>query len=115
MTVLRNDNRWDASNARFVPDGEGPSGQVTEYGKGEVNPHHQWIDYGLGMFTAEGFLDASTDTTDLAAVYRRLAERGELAGFEANERFYEIGTAKSLAETDAFLRREASRRAKLPT
>jgi hypothetical protein len=42
--------------------------------------------------------------TDLAALYERLADAGELVGVEATERFYEIGTPGGLAETDAFLR-----------
>jgi NDP-sugar pyrophosphorylase family protein len=37
-------------------------------------------------------------------LYARLADRGELLGFEAAERFYEIGTPETLTETDAFLR-----------
>ena len=40
---------------------------------------------------------------DLAVLYARLAERGELLGFEASERFYEIGTTPALVETEAFL------------
>ena len=40
---------------------------------------------------------------DLSEIYRALAERGELAGYEATERFYEIGTPGSLADTSAFL------------
>jgi NDP-sugar pyrophosphorylase family protein len=34
----------------------------------------------------------------------RLAELGELAGYEVHDRFYEIGSPDSLAETEAFLR-----------
>jgi hypothetical protein len=41
---------------------------------------------------------------DLSALYRHLAEAGELFGYEVTERFYEIGDAQALAETDAFLR-----------
>ena len=40
---------------------------------------------------------------DLADLYHELARRGELYGFAATERFYEIGTSAALAETDAFL------------
>jgi NDP-sugar pyrophosphorylase family protein len=42
---------------------------------------------------------------DLALVYSRLAERGQLAGYEATERFYEIGTPSALRETEEFLQR----------
>ena len=45
------------------------------------------------------------DEPDLAQVFTRLAAAGQLAGYEATERFYEIGTPEALAETDAFLSR----------
>ena len=40
---------------------------------------------------------------DLADLYHELARRGELFGFAATERFFEIGTPASLAETGEFL------------
>jgi NDP-sugar pyrophosphorylase family protein len=95
MTVLRNEGRWDTSNVVF--DGR----LVTVYDKRNRTPEMQWIDYGLGVLTADA-LDV-TDDTDLATVYRTLAEQGQLAGYEATERFYEIGTPEALAETEAFL------------
>jgi MurNAc alpha-1-phosphate uridylyltransferase len=94
MTVLRNQGRWDTSNAIF--DGE----RVVRYDKGNPTPEMHWIDYGLGALRADA-LDLPGD--DLSDVYRALAERGELYGYEATERFYEIGTPGSLAETAAFL------------
>jgi NDP-sugar pyrophosphorylase family protein len=46
------------------------------------------------------------EVSDLADLYRELAGRGELFGFEATERFYEIGTPETLADTSAFLSRD---------
>ena len=40
---------------------------------------------------------------DLSELYAQLARDGLLCGFEAHERFYEIGTPEGLAETEAFL------------
>jgi len=91
MTVLRNAGRWDASNAEFR------DGRVVRYEKGA--PGMSWIDYGLSVLTPE----ALGDEADLAQVFTRLAAAGQLAGYEATERFYEIGTPEALAETDAFL------------
>jgi N-acetyl-alpha-D-muramate 1-phosphate uridylyltransferase len=99
MTVLRNEGRWDTSNAVF--DGE----RVVRYDKRNPTPDMQWIDYGLGALRADA-LDLPGD--DLADVYRALAERGELHGYVATERFYEIGTPGSLAETAAFLASSSS-------
>ncbi len=64
----------------------------------------RWIDYGLGGLTASALASAGAPMRDLAELYHELAARGELFGFEATERFYEIGTPAALAETDAFLR-----------
>jgi NDP-sugar pyrophosphorylase family protein len=94
MTVLRNEGRWDTSNAEF--DGE----RVVRHDKRHPTPEMRWIDYGLGALRADA-LDLPGD--DLADVYGALALRGELYGYEATERFYEIGTPGSLAETAAFL------------
>jgi NDP-sugar pyrophosphorylase family protein len=97
MTVLRNAGQWDASNASYDP----ATGAVA-YDKHAPTPDMAWIDYGLGVLTPEA-LAVAPEEDDLAGVYRELSRRGELAGYEATERFYEIGTPAALAEADAFL------------
>ena len=94
MAVLRNEGRWDTSNATF-------DGERVFYDKRDPPAGAEWIDYGVGVVRADA-LDVSDDP-DLAGVYEELARRGELAGYEATERFYEIGTPQALAETAAFL------------
>jgi NDP-sugar pyrophosphorylase family protein len=97
MTVLRNKGRWDTSNVVFG------DGRVERYDKRNPSPGMEWIDYGLGGLEA-GVVDAAgAGERDLAVLYSALAERGQLFGYEATERFYEIGTPAALAETDAFL------------
>jgi NDP-sugar pyrophosphorylase family protein len=97
MAVLRNDGRWDLSNATF--DGR----LVTEYDKRSPSPDMRWIDYGLGGLEL-GALDlVGEEVTDLADLYHELANRRQLSGFEAKSRFYEIGTPEALAEASAFL------------
>lgn len=98
MTVLRNEGRWDTSNVIYA------DGRVLRYDKREPTAEMHWIDYGLGALRAEAFDLVPPDTRDLADFYRRLACEGKLAGFEANERFYEIGAPESLRETEEFLR-----------
>jgi MurNAc alpha-1-phosphate uridylyltransferase len=97
MTVLRNQGQWDVSNVVF--DGR----RVTSYDKHAPVPEMSWIDYGLGGLRAETIDLLPADADDLADLYHELARRGELFGFAATERFYEIGTHDALAETDAFL------------
>ncbi len=98
MTVLRNEGRWDTSNAVYR------DGVIVRYDKRTPTREMHWIDYGLGGITAQALDKVVPSERDLAELYRRLAERGELFGFEATERFFEIGTPSGLEEADVFLR-----------
>jgi NDP-sugar pyrophosphorylase family protein len=102
MAVLHNEGRWDTSNVVYR------DGIVLRYDKRSRSPEMRWIDYGLGGLTARALERVPASEGDLAVLYERLAQRGELLGFEASERFYEIGTARALSETDAFLRGRAA-------
>jgi NDP-sugar pyrophosphorylase family protein len=99
MTVFRNEGRWDTSNVWFQ------DAAIKSYNKKERTPEMQHIDYGLGILDSNA-LAAWPDgkAFDLADVYRDLASRNELAGFEVEHRFYEVGSPEGLAELDAMLR-----------
>jgi NDP-sugar pyrophosphorylase family protein len=98
MTVLHNEGRWDTSNAVFA------DGRVLSHDKRNPTPEMHWIDYGLLMLTPEAIRSAAPDASDLTDVFTELASSGRLAGYEATNRFYEIGSPAALAETDAWLR-----------
>ena len=100
MTVYRNRNQWDSSNVRF----EG--GRILAYDKKVRTPEMRHIDYGLGVFQGAAF-DGIPDrgAHDLADLYRELLERGELAGFEAGQRFYETGSFAGIQELSEYLGR----------
>jgi NDP-sugar pyrophosphorylase family protein len=98
MVVLRNEGRWDTSNALYA------EGRVVAYDKRAPTGEMHWIDYGLGGLTAATLEVVPVSETDLSGLYRQLAAAGDLCGYEATERFYEIGTPEALAEADAFLR-----------
>lgn len=98
MSVLRNANQWDQSNAIFRDNA------VVTYNKLARTPDMQWIDYGLGALRQDAFGEVPKTTTDLADLYRALAQNDELFGYEVTNRFYEIGTTEGLAETELFLR-----------
>ncbi len=102
MVVLRNDNRWDHSNAIFA------DGLVTLYDKFGKTPEMRWIDYGLGALTCEALGRIDPSERDLSTLYHELSVRRELFGYEATQRFYEIGTPEALAETDDFLSKDRS-------
>ncbi|HEX4123618.1 MAG TPA: nucleotidyltransferase family protein [Tepidisphaeraceae bacterium] len=98
MTVLRNDDRWDRSNAIFE------AGRVMRYDKRRRSPAMRFIDYGVGLLRREALLRIEPDrSSDLAGLYSALAAEGRLAGHEVFTRFYEIGTPQSLEETRAYL------------
>jgi MurNAc alpha-1-phosphate uridylyltransferase len=67
-----------------------------------------YIDYGLGMVSGAVFDQYPADAPfDLADVYQELSVQGQLAGFEVDERFYEIGSHAGLKEAEEyFLTRE---------
>jgi NDP-sugar pyrophosphorylase family protein len=96
MTVLRNEGRWDASNAAF-------DGHRVRYDKHAPSGDMNWIDYGLGGLTSDTLELVGARVGDLAELYEELSRRGELFGYAVTKRFYEIGTPEALAETGAFL------------
>lgn len=104
LSVYRNDGRFDRSNVRFVDD------VVQRYDKTEPNPaamgmHH--IDYGLSALCRDVLLErvpAGGPPRDLAGLQHDLSIEGRLAGFEAANRFYEVGSPNGLADLDRHLR-----------
>jgi NDP-sugar pyrophosphorylase family protein len=96
MTVLRNEGRWDTSNADF-------DGTRVTYDKRAPTAEMGWIDYGLGGLCSEALSIVGDEVDDLADLYGELSRRGLLFGYAASERFHEIGTPSALSETDAFL------------
>jgi N-acetyl-alpha-D-muramate 1-phosphate uridylyltransferase len=98
MTVYRNEGRYDTSNVWFEED------QIKVYDKERRLPQMHHIDYGLSLFQAAAFESYPSDRPfDLTQVMRDLIARGELAGFEVTERFYEIGSPAGLAELETLL------------
>jgi len=98
MTVYHNRNQWDTSNVRFE------AGRILAYDKKLRTPEMRHIDYGLGVFHGSAF-DGIPDhgAHDLADLYRVLLGRGELAGFEVEQRFYETGSFAGIQELSEYL------------
>ena len=97
MTVLRNDNQWDKSNVLFQ------HGELKEYNKRLPSLEMTHIDYGLGIVESSIFEALDDHPADLADIYQDLSVKKQLAGFEVNQRFYEIGTLKGIEETEEYL------------
>jgi NDP-sugar pyrophosphorylase family protein len=96
MAVYRNEGKWDTSNVEFA------EGVVRVYDKHSRTAAMKYIDYGVGVLTA-GLFAGRVAEFDLSEIYRDAARRGELAGWEADERFYEIGSPAGLAELSELL------------
>jgi NDP-sugar pyrophosphorylase family protein len=106
MTVFRNEGKWDTSNVEFE------AGKIVAYSKTDRTPRMRYIDYGLGVFRKELFQSLLPGKAcDLADLYTGLLRRKQLAAFEVQERFYEIGSPEGLRETAEFLAtREATQK-----
>ncbi|HEX4640557.1 MAG TPA: nucleotidyltransferase family protein [Chthoniobacterales bacterium] len=99
MTVFRNEGRWDTSNVWFE------DRVVKNYSKKQQTSEMQYIDYGLGLFDSNAFSGwPANKAFDLADAYSDLIAKNQLAGYEVEQRFYEIGSPEGLAELDAMLR-----------
>lgn len=98
MTVYANADAWDTSNVWFE------HGEIRLYSKREKLPEMRYIDYGLMICTRQIFCDYPDDAQfDLADSLENLSRKGQLAGYEVSQRFYEIGSPAGLAELDRLL------------
>jgi len=97
MTVLENGDRWDKSNVLFR------SGELVEYNKHAPRPEMAYIDYGLSVLTSHVLETCPPGQSfDLSEIYHGLSLTGQLAGYEVDDRFYEIGSHIGLKETETY-------------
>ena len=93
LTVVRNDNRWDRSNAAFV------NGVLVRYNKANPTPAMHHIDFGASVLSRRVLSRIPEHgASDLSALYAALVDDGEMMGYEVTERFYEIGSHAGLAD-----------------
>lgn len=104
MTVFRNESRGDVSNVEFL------DGRIIAYDKIDRTPRMRYIDYGLGAFRATAFEEiASAQPYDLAMLYGELLGRSQLAAYEVERRFYEVGSLGGIRELEEYLARPKRR------
>jgi NDP-sugar pyrophosphorylase family protein len=104
MTVLRNDDRWDASNTIYADE------TVVLYDKSRPEQQRtamRWIDYGLSVVTDDlvATMIPTATKADIAELMRDLSVAGSLAGFEVHERFFEVGSPAGLRDLEDHLSR----------
>jgi len=98
MTVFANADAWDTSNVWF------DEGRIELYSKREKLPEMRYIDYGLMVCTKQIFENSPNDRPfDLADTLESLSRKGQLAGHQVHQRFYEIGSPAGLAELNQLL------------
>jgi NDP-sugar pyrophosphorylase family protein len=97
ITIIRNKNRWDRSNACYE------RGRLVRYDKGSPSPDMTYIDYGVSLLRRQ-VLESLPEGRflDLADVYRELVASGAMVAYPVRRRFFEIGTPTGLAETRKF-------------
>ena len=103
MTVFLNHGQYDTSNAIF-------DGRTVLYDKKRATrpaADFHYIDYGLTALSRRVLADAipSGVVADLATLFHDLSVRGELAGLEIPDRFYEIGSPAGLEDLERWLQR----------
>lgn len=98
MTVLRNDNQWDCSNAVFR------NGKLLRYDKHQQSPDMNYVDYGIAIIRRDAAERLPPhEVSDLADLYRDMVAKGRMVGYEVTRRFYEIGSPQGLRETQEYL------------
>ncbi len=104
MTVIKNNEKWDASNACFK------EGKITLYDKKaailESKPDEmKYIDYGLSGWNKNIIQKKipCNRKVDLADVFHELSIQGLLKGYEITQRFYEIGSIQGIQDLETFL------------
>ena len=106
MTVLHNRDQWDRSNVLYR------NGRIEIYDKLRRTADMQHVDWGLGALDASVFSTyPDAEPFDLASVYRDLLNVDQLAGYEVHRRFYEIGSADGIRDTEGYIRDELRRTA----
>lgn len=99
MTVLACEPGDPAANTAIQ------AGRVTSYKKSVPPGSFVFTDYGLLLFRSEVFARNSPESpSDLSTFFAPLLARGAMGALEVTERFWDIGTPESLAETTRHFR-----------
>jgi NDP-sugar pyrophosphorylase family protein len=97
MKVLKNNGQWDRSNVLLKEN------NVVDYSKKKPTNAMHYIDYGLSVASADIFKNYDQNSyIDLSEIYEELSKYNKIKALEVFERFYEIGTPKSLLETEKY-------------
>ena len=102
MTVQKNYNQYDKSNVEYADN------KVILYDKNNIdNIKLTYIDYGLLILNKDIVSELFPENIyiDLSKILNVLSIRGDLAGYEVSERFYEIGSEQGIKDFSEYLRK----------
>ncbi len=102
MTLLENHEviRRQESNVEY----DRSKTLVKAYNKEKPSEKMRHIDYGLSFFNADIFKQSKQKGAyDLAETFKELAKSERLAGYEVQNRYYDVNTPENLIETRAYL------------
>lgn len=103
MVVYKNNNRYDTSNVSL--DGV----FVKRYSKTEQDREMIYIDYGVSLIRKMALeLIPKDEYYSLESLFSSLIAQKELLAFPIQERFYEIGSKKGLAEFQNYITKKKS-------
>jgi NDP-sugar pyrophosphorylase family protein len=99
MTVMKNSLQSEPSNVVFI------NGFVQKYDKHSPDEAMDFIDFGLNLFQSAVF-DAYplNESIDLSTIQSELAGRNELAGFQVDQRYYEVGSFQGIRDFESYTR-----------
>ena len=107
MAVFENNGAHERSNVGFE------DGRVRLYDKhasGRSARRMGHIDYGVSVLDRSVAERIPLGVYDLAELQHELSTSGEVAGYEVQDRYFEVGTPEGLAELEAFLSRTREKR-----
>ena len=101
MVVYKNNAKYDKSNVIYRDN------LVIKYDKSNTTPDMHYIDYGLSILTKDILtMLPENSPADLADLFKKLAHKNELLGYETTERFYEIGSQTGLQDFTQYINKK---------
>ena len=100
LTIYKNEGRFDKSNVEFIDH------KFVVYDKQNPTEKMNYIDYGLSILSKRIIKKYIPNNTfyDLADCYNALSKKNQLIGYEAKNRFYEIGSISGLRDFEKYIR-----------
>jgi N-acetyl-alpha-D-muramate 1-phosphate uridylyltransferase len=98
MLVYKNNDRYDKSNIVLNEN------NVSLYNKNIKHSEMYFIDAGISIYRKKALEILPPGKTDLGVMIEGLVKEQQLAGFETDQRFYEIGSLQGLQDFEIYLK-----------